>query len=138
MSSLPEGMMIIYQNSDVNDNDDVVDYRFTDLTGPIGAVILLRPSMIIMVLGLETGRCNIFFVVTIFSKTIILLHPRLRIKCISHGSFPAASLKFYINDEIANDKNIRTISKNGFEYKSKIAGNNVLPVRVILSCLQVF
>jgi len=43
---------------------------------------------------------------------------RLRIKCISHGSFPAASLKFYINDEIANDKNIRTISKNGFEYKS--------------------
>ena len=82
--------------------------------------------MIIMVLGLETGRLNIFFVVTIFSKTIILLHPRLRIKCISHGSFPAASLKFYINDEIANDKNIRTISKNGFEYKSKITGNNVL------------
>ena len=121
-------MMIIYQKSDVYDNDDVVDYRFTDLTGPIGAIILLRPSMIIMVLGLETGRLNIFFVVTIFSKTIILLHPRLRIKCISHGSFPAASLKFYINDEIANDKNIRTISKNGFEYKSKIAGNNILPL----------
>ena len=54
-------MMIIYQNSDVNDNDDV-DYRFTDLTGPIGVIILLRPSMIIMVLGLETGRLNIFLV----------------------------------------------------------------------------
>ena len=65
-------MMIIYQNSDVNDNDDVVDYRFTDLTGPIGVIILLRPSMIIMVLGLETGRLNIFFVVIIFSKTIII------------------------------------------------------------------
>ena len=60
-----------YINSDVNDND-VVDIRFADLTGPIGATILLKPSMIIMVLGLETGKLNIFFVVIIFSKTIII------------------------------------------------------------------
>ena len=59
-----------YINSDVNDN--VVDIRFADLTGPIGAIILLKPSMIIMVLGLETGKLNIFFVIIIFSKTIII------------------------------------------------------------------
>ena len=55
----------------INDND-VVDIRFADLTGPIGATILLKPSMIIMVLGLETGKLNIFFVIIIFSKTIII------------------------------------------------------------------
>ena len=58
LSSLPEG------NSDVN-NNDVVDIRFADLTGPIGAIILLKPSMIIMVLGLETGKLNIYFVIII-------------------------------------------------------------------------
>ena len=47
-------------------------FVFADLTGPIGATILLKPSMIIMVLGLETGKLNIFFVVIIFSKTIII------------------------------------------------------------------
>ena len=38
-------------------------------------------------------------------KNYILL--RLRIGCRSEESFPASSLKFYINDEIANDKNVR-------------------------------
>ena len=47
-------------------------FVLADLTGPIGAIILLKPSMIIMVLGLETGKLNIFFVIIIFSKTIII------------------------------------------------------------------
>ena len=37
---------------------------------------------------------------------------RLRIMCSSEGSFPAASLRFYINDEIANDQNVRTINNH--------------------------
>ena len=32
---------------------------------------------------------------------------RLRIGCKSGESFPASNLTFYINDEIANDKNVR-------------------------------
>ena len=35
---------------------------------------------------------------------------RIVIQCTSRGSFPAANLKFYINDEIANNKNVETIN----------------------------
>ena len=75
-----------YINSDVNDKD-VVDIRFADLTGPIGATILLKPSMIIMVLGLEIGKLNIFFayhniIIIITSEIANQMHlPRILPSC---------------------------------------------------------
>ena len=41
-------------------------------------------------------------------------YSRLRIACKSGESFPSASLKFYINDEIANNRNVRIGKSNSF------------------------
>lgn len=35
---------------------------------------------------------------------------RIVMHCTSRGSVPAASIKFYINDEIANNKNVETVN----------------------------
>ena len=42
--------------------------------------------------------------------TAVRVGERLTLHCETRPSFPAANLQFYINDEIANDKNIRSIT----------------------------
>ena len=59
-----------------------------------------------MVLKWETGLASF----ELFSlRCLTILVCRLRLVCTSEGSYPAANIKFYINDEIANDRNVDTV-----------------------------